>query len=60
MARVENKCTNCKMEGVCRLSANSHVVIWKHCSKFKPTSEAILQAAEQERKERRAKIFSGD
>lgn len=57
MATVENKCTNCMFQGICRVSARSNVVIWKHCNKFKPTKEAIDRAVEQTRKERRARAI---
>lgn len=55
MARVENKCTNCKFQDICILSANNHIIVWKHCAKFKPTIEAIVEAREREAKARRKK-----
>lgn len=52
MAKVENKCTNCRYQDVCRLALKCHVIVWKHCRNFKPTLSAIDEAREQERRRR--------
>ena len=57
MAKVENKCTNCRYPDMCKLALRSRVVIWKHCEKFKPSMQAIEEAAEREREERRKRVF---
>lgn len=57
MAKVENKCTNCRYQDVCRLAAKCSVVVWKHCEKFKPSLVAMEEAAARERYERSRRIF---
>lgn len=53
MAKVENKCTNCKFQDICLTSANNQIIVWTRCPKFKPTLEAIAEAREREAKARR-------
>lgn len=57
MPRVENKCTNCRFWMECDDASNNMVVVWKHCSKFKPSLDAIREAKEREEEAQKQKTI---
>ena len=57
MAKVENKCSNCKYWSDCPDATNNMAVIWKHCGKFNPTLAAIAEADERRIAEKKRAII---